>query len=70
MTHEPPQDLDPVIGVKFSSEVSDSEAVGAEARAVEHHSQVCPNCGQRLTGDRCKLVCGACGYYMSCADYY
>lgn len=30
----------------------------------------CPVCNQRLAGLRCKLVCGRCGYYMSCADYY
>jgi hypothetical protein len=38
--------------------------------AVEHHQQICPTCGHRLTGHRCKLICAHCGYYMSCADYY
>jgi hypothetical protein len=37
---------------------------------VDHHCQVCPTCSNRLTGHRCKLVCGCCGYYLSCADYY
>jgi hypothetical protein len=37
---------------------------------VDHHCQICPTCGHRLTGHRCKLVCTHCGYYMSCADYY
>jgi hypothetical protein len=37
---------------------------------IDHHCQVCPTCGHRLTGHRCKLVCIVCGYYMSCADYY
>jgi len=53
------------------------EARPAEARGdagadagVDHHCQICPNCGHRLTGHRCKLVCAHCGYYMSCADYY
>jgi len=41
-----------------------------EAPAVDHHCQVCPTCGHRLTGHRCKLVCTQCGYYLSCADYY
>jgi hypothetical protein len=42
----------------------------ADAAPVEHHCQVCPCCGHRLTGHRCKLVCAECGYYLSCADYY
>jgi len=37
---------------------------------IDHHCQICPTCGQRLMGHRCKLVCASCGYYMSCADYY
>jgi hypothetical protein len=37
---------------------------------VDHHCQICPTCGHRLTGHRCKLVCTQCGYYLSCADYY
>ncbi len=41
-----------------------------EAQPVDHHCQVCPTCGHRLTGHHCKLVCTHCGYYLSCADYY
>ncbi|MBM3725367.1 MAG: hypothetical protein FJW40_08090 [Acidobacteria bacterium] len=29
----------------------------------------CPVCDQRLEQRKCKLFCGRCGYYMSCADY-
>ena len=42
----------------------------SDAQPVEHHCQVCPTCGHRLTGHHCKLVCTQCGYYLSCADYY
>ncbi|HTX76064.1 MAG TPA: hypothetical protein VMD29_07670 [Terracidiphilus sp.] len=42
----------------------------ADAAPVDHLCQICPTCGSRLSGHRCKLVCTACGYYMSCADYY
>lgn len=41
-----------------------------DAAPVEHVLQICPTCGNRLRGHRCKLVCTGCGYYMSCADYY
>jgi len=40
------------------------------ARAQEDPSRYCPICSQRLESRRCKLICGVCGYYMSCADYY
>ena len=36
----------------------------------EDASRYCPVCSQRLESRRCKLLCGVCGYYMSCADYY
>ena len=42
----------------------------ARAEVQEDPSRYCPVCSQRLESRRCKLVCGVCGYYMSCADYY
>jgi ribosomal protein L32 len=58
----------------FHADFSHGEAVHRlsepAAPPLEHHCQVCPTCGHRLNGHRCKLVCAHCGYYMSCADYY
>lgn len=31
--------------------------------------RTCPSCGAELEERRCKLVC-ACGYFLSCSDYY
>jgi hypothetical protein len=70
MAQNPLRNIDAEIRVDISGEVSDSEVANAHAPPAGHHSNICPNCGERLTGHRCKLVCGACGYYMSCADYY
>ncbi len=46
------------------------EADAAAGLGHEDASRYCPVCSQRLESHRCKLVCGVCGYYMSCADYY
>src|ERR1700674_3435723 len=32
-------------------------------------SRHCALCSQQLESRRSKLICGVCGYYMSCADY-
>ncbi len=47
-----------------------SPHASVESAPVDHHCQICPTCGRRLNGFRCKLVCTHCGYYLSCADYY
>ncbi len=37
---------------------------------AEFASQYCPGCSARLQARSCKLICPACGYYMSCSDFY
>jgi hypothetical protein len=64
-------DFVPEIPHDSTSSVPQDEADPDTAEpAVNHHCQICPTCGNRLTGHHCKLVCTQCGYYMSCADYY
>jgi hypothetical protein len=47
-----------------------TEQIKGSDRASEHPSLFCPVCSARLAPRKCKLICNACGYYMSCSDYY
>ena len=49
-----------------------SSSFPAPPRRESHPERVCPTCGSMLLERKCKLVCPdpACGYYMSCSDFY
>ncbi len=51
---------------KRKNETPSSETVSPAVQAV----QVCPRCSARLEESHCKLVCPACGFYLSCSDFY
>jgi hypothetical protein len=65
-----PRALDPDFVTPHSPVEPTGPQTPQNAQPVEHHSHIGPNCGARLTGHHCKLVCTQCGYYLSCADYY
>jgi hypothetical protein len=67
-----PRALNPDFAPDFPPELTPdiSQSGTASPTPVDHHCQICPTCGERLTGHHCKLVCTQCGYYLSCADYY
>ena len=33
------------------------------------HWRYCPQCGQELINEKCKLRCPRCHYFMSCSDF-
>jgi Zn finger protein HypA/HybF involved in hydrogenase expression len=44
----------------------------AEENTIEvskdHYWQYCVNCGTKLEGRKCKLICPKCGFYHSCSE--
>jgi len=53
-----------------ASSAAPFEGSASLAARIEDPSWYCPVCSQRLESRHCRLICSACGYYMSCADYY
>ena len=42
----------------------------AASEELEHPSQYCPVCSQRLSHRSCKMICDTCGFFLSCSDFY
>jgi ribosomal protein L37E len=37
-------------------------------RRIEDATYTCERCGERMTENHCKIVCGNCGYSRDCSD--
>jgi hypothetical protein len=57
--------------VNHPADQAESQTAGSlPKQEPEIASAFCPSCSARLAQRSCKLICPACGYYMSCSDFY
>jgi hypothetical protein len=59
-----------MVGSRMKSEEIVTTPPASAEPVPEEAMLYCPVCDQKLFQRKCKLLCGRCGYYMSCADYY
>lgn len=64
------------VGLPLGLAILDDDAIGATAPTAQAGIPspaelilTCANCGAPMDERKCKLVC-ACGYFLSCSDYY
>jgi ribosomal protein S27AE len=60
------------LNAEGESDPKEPDPAAACAEEPRYPERVCPTCGSVLLEHKCKLICPkpACGYYMSCADFY
>ena len=61
-----PSSFDTLAGREFGSIRFVGDVPGDDPAAV---ILTCANCGAAMDERKCKLIC-ACGYFLSCSDYY
>ena len=58
----------------LAEDAADADGVGRPRTAPDQPDPslvmtTCANCGAQMIERKCKLIC-ACGYFLSCSDYY
>jgi hypothetical protein len=68
VSHRPNAVLGGSLGVALNHEsiIAPADSIVGEGTSMLY----CPVCSTRLEPRKCKLACTACGYYMSCSDFY
>jgi ribosomal protein S27AE len=54
---------------EFGSNKINTYAVPLGKNIFGEHWRLCPQCGQELINEKCKLRCPRCHYFMSCSDF-
>jgi len=60
----------PTVNAFNTKQNTPQTSMGVPTQQSEIASEFCPSCSARLAQRSCKLICPACGYYMSCSDFY